>query len=30
MVGWHARKEEVLFLLSVKVFNIEREDIGFQ
>ena len=30
MVAWQARKEEVLFLLSVKVFNIESEDIGFQ
>ena len=30
MVGRQARIEEVLFLLSVKVFNIESEDIGFQ
>jgi hypothetical protein len=30
MVGWQARKEEVRFLLSVKLFNIESEDIGFQ
>jgi len=29
-VGWQARKEEVRFLLPVKLFNIESEDIGFQ